>query len=65
MKEQWYIVLDESDNAWTWCVLRDRELTWSEHTFARYPESYEDAARHGCFGIPALATIASPRLTLH
>ncbi len=65
MKERWYMVLDEADNAWSWCVMRGRQLTWSQRTFTRYPESYDDATKHGCLGVPVLATIKSPRLPLH
>jgi hypothetical protein len=65
MKEQWYMVLDEKTNVWRWCVLRGRMLAWGQRAFAQYAESYEDAARHGCSGVPAFARIAAPCPHLH
>jgi hypothetical protein len=55
MKEPWFMVLDEKDNTWHWCVFSGNELVFSRGTFLQYIDACEDAAKHGYTSTPVIA----------
>ncbi len=59
-----YMVLDEEQGCWSWCILHDRELIQASKSFARYADAFADAEKHGFTGVPSFAK-AQPRQKLH